>query len=434
MKNSKNRGITLVALVVTIIILLILSGIAIASLTGSGLFAKSEEAKQRTIIAQLKEEIEIAIQEIQIEEIENGNILTLQIISEKLPQKLTGLTARLEQIYIVGEYKGYDYTIDDKFKVEINNKIQGISINYTLSNTDLYTNQDIILSISAQSTNGGIVSLSGPDDIVQNQDGTYTITKNGNYEFIAVDSENNAKSKIITISSIDKILPNEFTPIITNVTNTGFTITASTQDGETTEEFAKSGIDKYEICIGDQMYETTQTTYEINGLKSGTEYVVYVNAYDKAGNVRKSQIITQETEAIRNYIYKRGNEYSDITGGWSITGSQGYSGTSKEDDYLKIWYSSASYNVGLLKTTNYIDITNYSSLHVLANYTGSHCSNYAGRFEILTPSGTKDAIKKFTYVDGTESEYELDISSFSGEYLIRVFGCARIYIYEIWFE
>ena len=41
MNKSQNNGITLVALVVTIIILLILSGIAIASLTGeNGLFKR----------------------------------------------------------------------------------------------------------------------------------------------------------------------------------------------------------------------------------------------------------------------------------------------------------------------------------------------------------------------------------------------------------
>lgn len=43
--KSKN-GITLVSLVVTIIILLILAGISIASLTGNGLFEKSKLAKR----------------------------------------------------------------------------------------------------------------------------------------------------------------------------------------------------------------------------------------------------------------------------------------------------------------------------------------------------------------------------------------------------
>lgn len=46
MKRLNNqKGITLVALVVTIIILLILAGITIAELTGSGLFEKAKLAK-----------------------------------------------------------------------------------------------------------------------------------------------------------------------------------------------------------------------------------------------------------------------------------------------------------------------------------------------------------------------------------------------------
>ena len=56
-KTHKNQnGITLVALVITIIILLILAGIAIASLTGdNGLFARAKQARQNTLDAQNKE-------------------------------------------------------------------------------------------------------------------------------------------------------------------------------------------------------------------------------------------------------------------------------------------------------------------------------------------------------------------------------------------
>ena len=52
LKREKN-GITLVALVITIIILLILAGIAIASLTGdNGLFVRANQARQNTLDAQ----------------------------------------------------------------------------------------------------------------------------------------------------------------------------------------------------------------------------------------------------------------------------------------------------------------------------------------------------------------------------------------------
>lgn len=47
MKKSKNNGITLVALVVTIIILLILAGVAISALTQTGLFENAKQAKER---------------------------------------------------------------------------------------------------------------------------------------------------------------------------------------------------------------------------------------------------------------------------------------------------------------------------------------------------------------------------------------------------
>lgn len=46
MKVSKNKGITLVALIVTIIILLILAGISISTLTNTGIFEKVKEAKK----------------------------------------------------------------------------------------------------------------------------------------------------------------------------------------------------------------------------------------------------------------------------------------------------------------------------------------------------------------------------------------------------
>ena len=54
MKN-KEHGITLVALVITIIILLILAGVAITALTQTGLFEKAKEAKNATENAQIEE-------------------------------------------------------------------------------------------------------------------------------------------------------------------------------------------------------------------------------------------------------------------------------------------------------------------------------------------------------------------------------------------
>ena len=47
-RNKEDKGITLVALVVTIVILLILAGVAITELTQTGLFENAKQAKKIT--------------------------------------------------------------------------------------------------------------------------------------------------------------------------------------------------------------------------------------------------------------------------------------------------------------------------------------------------------------------------------------------------
>ena len=50
-RMQSSKGITLIALVITIVILLILAGISIQALTNTGLFAKATDAKVKTQIA-----------------------------------------------------------------------------------------------------------------------------------------------------------------------------------------------------------------------------------------------------------------------------------------------------------------------------------------------------------------------------------------------
>ena len=71
--NKKEKGITLIALVITIIILLILAGVTISTLTGNnGLIEKAKESKTKAEIAKVKEEIQT---DILGKEVENkGNI------------------------------------------------------------------------------------------------------------------------------------------------------------------------------------------------------------------------------------------------------------------------------------------------------------------------------------------------------------------------
>ena len=67
---ARNKGITLVALVITIIILLILAGISIATLTGqNGLLSKANIAGEETKKATYKEVLDLLGMEIRPEKI-----------------------------------------------------------------------------------------------------------------------------------------------------------------------------------------------------------------------------------------------------------------------------------------------------------------------------------------------------------------------------
>ena len=63
MLGEKNRGITLVAMVITIVILLILAGISISNLTNTGLLSKTKEAKLEAKRSQVIEWLNLKLME-----------------------------------------------------------------------------------------------------------------------------------------------------------------------------------------------------------------------------------------------------------------------------------------------------------------------------------------------------------------------------------
>ena len=66
MRNQK--GITLIALVITIIVLLILAGVSIAMLTGdNGILTNSQNAKKQTAMSEAEEKIDLCLNAIKTE-------------------------------------------------------------------------------------------------------------------------------------------------------------------------------------------------------------------------------------------------------------------------------------------------------------------------------------------------------------------------------
>ena len=68
LKKKENKGITLIALVITVIILLILAGVTIGAISGdNGILAQASRAKQESEKASIIEQIRLDIMEKQTE-------------------------------------------------------------------------------------------------------------------------------------------------------------------------------------------------------------------------------------------------------------------------------------------------------------------------------------------------------------------------------
>ena len=100
---KRNKGITLIALVITIIVLLILAGITIASLSGeNGILARAKEARDKTEIATIEEQIELA----KMSSLDDNGEIVKQTLKSEL-EKIEGIdkiTDKTNGIQV--EYKG----------------------------------------------------------------------------------------------------------------------------------------------------------------------------------------------------------------------------------------------------------------------------------------------------------------------------------------
>ena len=83
MRNQK--GITLIALVITIIVLLILAGVSIAMLTGqNGILTRANDSKISTVEGQVRDAVALAVSDYRVEVYTNSNpsITASNIIDE----------------------------------------------------------------------------------------------------------------------------------------------------------------------------------------------------------------------------------------------------------------------------------------------------------------------------------------------------------------
>ncbi len=96
--NKNCKGITLVALIVTIIILLILAGISIASLTENGLLEKAKFAKEKQENVQIEEKTKLSDYESKVGEYVDGNREKITVDKNEYEQLLKDVSDIKKQI------------------------------------------------------------------------------------------------------------------------------------------------------------------------------------------------------------------------------------------------------------------------------------------------------------------------------------------------
>ena len=291
-RHESNAAITLIALIITIIVLLILAGVTLNMVMGeNGLFGKANNAKNKTEVAQYEEELRMCVLELQTDAAANGTTFNMETIKNKFVEKVKELenTTEIEfpteesETRLDGTYKGYEFYIDDKYAAHIGDKATGISLTTSIDPSG-WTQGPVTATITIKSNNG--INKVEPDEGSKNGN-EYIITKeniaeNTSFKYTVTDGQGNTQTKTVEINTIDKNAPADFTITAEN-TAEGLKITGTTTDNE-------SGIDKYEYYVM-KSTDSDYTKYDSNPiteLASGT-YSVYARAYDKAGNYKDSE-------------------------------------------------------------------------------------------------------------------------------------------------
>lgn len=202
---KSTKAITLIALVISIVVLLILAGVSIVTLTGdNGLLNRTTSAKEKTEQAGIMENIKLAYQNALIGQYTNGGKSIEEQIKEDLEKIYVGSTIEVnkeDDTYIVKTPDG-TYSIDangnvsKKEGIELLAKLElinGIDATYQL--TAKQNNIDTTLSWTSSDESVATVSSTGNITVVGA--GTTDITVSGTYN-----NKNYSEKCKVTVSAV----------------------------------------------------------------------------------------------------------------------------------------------------------------------------------------------------------------------------------------
>ena len=367
-KNTK--GITLIALVITIIVLLILSSVGIyLSLGNNGIFTKAQEAKEKTQRETATEKINLKITTAQMNSYaENQEIPTLKELSLILKEDS-------EISYVTEESKvaSAEYNVPSENPSAIYTKLKDYNYEFGINSSLQLASIDGVKVADSTGTNSNI------------QNSTYI---------------------------------KDFTP---NVTLDG--IFATIDANATAEDNQK--IKGYIFLANNKVKKVTEESSIMLTLNYNTDYKIEVIAIDEDGNIKKSKsenIKTAETVELLVGTDLKEN----ITGGYSYKQYE-----TNSYDYCQFvnntirFAASGSGNRAIYSTNKKIDISTTSTL-IFDIYADT---NYSGEMKIQMDGGVSNtnqadyAYAKNSSVSGTTTiprqEITVDVSDLKGEYFIK---------------
>lgn len=189
MKNmlKKEKAITLIALIVTIVILLILAGVTIATLTGdNGLYGRAKQAKENYSISEAKEKLTTKLMQLQTEIIvDEGKEASIEDVNRFIDTNSKYYDKEIEDIKDKKENKiikilGYYFEVDNK--LDIIGDIDASELAQTETTYKVNSINENIMNVTIHIKNEiGIQKIIKPDN--------KSITPTGTREEIAIDYE-----------------------------------------------------------------------------------------------------------------------------------------------------------------------------------------------------------------------------------------------------
>ena len=211
-KYIREEGITLVALVVTIIILLILATISIQALTNTGLFENANKAKLEAKRGQIKEWLSLNLLEVQSENYNKTDEEILEIAREKT-EKSEDLKKLGKTVNVDGEISTEEdgQTVPPYFDVIVDNDMYKVSmeeqefigeVGKIVPSVDFSattTSKSITLKITTKRSQGGTVEcyIKGEND---SNYGTAQKATDNQYTFDNLEQGKKYKIKVVVTS------------------------------------------------------------------------------------------------------------------------------------------------------------------------------------------------------------------------------------------